>query len=145
MKMSRNFNRAAVVFALFSLLSLIILAAHIAMVTNPTSGQDTRSRQLTRIDLNTEIESVEGDQIYTALANIEGVRTVKIIQEKGIILVEFDPTVLSSLDVKEIIARQSTMEPAVFTLPQQSLSSGCPVRFDNGFWKRVMNLFARNQ
>lgn len=121
-----------------------VLVIHIAMVTKG-KNDDTRNRQMARIDFKQEIDSLEIRKIKSAILSMEGVDAAYFNDLDNILVYSYNPEVQHSDLVYYELMKKGNYEAERYRVNEEQLANGCPVidksSFSYQFASVVQNIF----
>lgn len=117
----------SVIFLLF-----IVLVIHIAMAKPIVVDNETI--QISRIDFKETIDSIKAKEIHRNLKSIEGVKNIKIVPEKGVVVYFHDNRIVNSTQVfdKLIFLGNYAAQPFVIS-KELAEKKACPVMNTDSF------------
>lgn len=114
------------------LLLFLLLIIHIAMAKPVVV--DNATIQISRIDFNEPIDSMKAKEIHRNLKSIDGVKNIKIVPEKGVVVYFHDNRIINSAQVFDrlIFIGNYAAEPFVISKELAS-KTACPVMNTDSF------------
>jgi copper chaperone CopZ len=132
MKINRKVKMLLGTFFGIVLFLFIVLVVHIATV-EPVEI-DNATLQISRIDFETPLDSVETKEVHRNLKSINGVKNIKIFSEKGIVVYFHDNRVVNAERVFNQLSSLGNYKAQPFTVSQEIASKKvCPAMNTNSF------------
>lgn len=97
MKINRTVK--LVIGSIFSIVLLLIVVLVVHIATAKPVEVDNATMQISRIDFNEPIDSLKSKEIHRNLKSIDGVKNIKIVPEKGIVVYFHDNRIVNSEQV----------------------------------------------
>ncbi len=104
----------------------IVLIIHIAMVTDHKNN-DSRARQLSRIDFKQKIDAKEANNIRAFVAKMPGVESTYFNVENGILIYTYQVEKQNSQNVYEQLMSSGKYKAERYVVSKEEAQSGCPV------------------
>lgn len=116
-----------IVFLLF-----VILVVHIA--TAKPVEVDNATIQISRIDFNEPLDSLKSKEIHRNLKSINGVKNIKIVPEKGVVVYFHDNRIVNSEQVFTQLSAKGNYHAERFVISDElAAKKVCPVMNTNSF------------
>lgn len=117
--------------ALFIIL-LVVLVIHIA--TAKPVVIDNQTLQISRIDFNEPMDTIQAQAIHRQLKSIPGVKNPKVVPDKGVAVYFHDNTITNAKEVYEALMAMGNYKASPFVVPETlAHKSVCPVGNTNSF------------
>ncbi len=114
------------------LLLVIVLMVHIAMAKPVVV--DNANLQISRIDFNEPLDASKAKEIHRNLKSIEGVKNIKIVAEKGVVVYFHDNRTINSSEVFDKLIYLGNYAAKPFVLSKTLASKKvCPVMNTDSF------------
>jgi copper chaperone CopZ len=114
------------------LLLFIILVFHIA--TAKPIEVDNATMQISRIDFKEPIDSLTSKEIQRNLKSIDGVKNIKIVPEKGVVVYFHDNRIVNSNQVFTQLSARGNYQAERFMISDELASKKvCPVMNTDSF------------
>jgi copper chaperone CopZ len=114
------------------LLLFIILVFHIA--TAKPIEVDNATMQISRIDFKEPIDSLTSKEIQRNLKSIDGVKNIKIVPEKGVVVYFHDNRIVNSNQVFTQLSAKGNYQAERFMISDELASKKvCPVMNTDSF------------
>lgn len=97
MKINRTVK--LVVGSIFSIVLLLVVVLVVHIATAKPVEVDNATMQISRIDFNEPLDSLKSKEIHRNLKSIDGVKNIKIVPEKGIVVYFHDNRIVNSEQV----------------------------------------------
>lgn len=126
------------------LILFVILVVHIA--TAKSFELDNNTLQISRMDFNKPLDSLERKQILSDLKSIPGVKKEHLNMETGVLVYYHDNTIISAKEVWEQMVAKRNYSVAQYVVSAEAASKQvCPVgnsdSFSYKFSRGVQRLF----
>ncbi|MDN3707689.1 hypothetical protein QW060_11200 [Myroides ceti] len=126
------------------LILFVILVVHIA--TAKSVELDNNTLQISRMDFNKPLDSLERKQILSDLKSIPGVKKEHLNMETGVLVYYHDNTIISAKEVWEQMVAKRNYSVAQYVVSAEAASKQvCPVgnsdSFSYKFSRGVQRLF----
>lgn len=126
------------------LILFVILVVHIA--TAKPVELDNNTLQISRMDFNKQLDSLERKQILSDLKSIPGVKKQHLNMETGVLVYYHDNTIVSAKEVWEQMVAKRNYSVAQYVVSAEAASKQvCPVgnsdSFSYKFSRGVQRLF----
>ncbi|MDN3710132.1 hypothetical protein QW060_24965 [Myroides ceti] len=126
------------------LILFVILVVHIA--TAKSVELDNNTLQISRMDFNKPLDSLERKQILSDLKSIPGVKKEHLNMENGVLVYYHDNTIISAKEVWEQMVAKRNYSVAQYVVSAEAASKQvCPVgnsdSFSYKFSRGVQRLF----
>lgn len=116
-----------IVFLLF-----VVLVVHIA--TAKPIEVDNATLQISRIDFNEPLDSLKAKEIHRNLKSINGVKNIKIVAEKGVVVYFHDNRIVNSEQVFTQLSSKGNYQAERFIISDEIASKKvCPVMNTDSF------------
>jgi hypothetical protein len=131
--------------AAIAILMISTLAIHIYMVTKPNAEYHT-NWQLSRIDFEAPIDSVQAHVAISSIKRIEGVQRAILNAEAGTLVFAFDPQQYSSEKIYTHFQKMGFANTSLFIPTEDQLATSCPIMDKTSISYRIgvffQNLFS---
>ncbi|MBC8883585.1 hypothetical protein H9X57_10005 [Flavobacterium piscinae] len=130
---------AGIVFLLF-----LVLVVHIA--TAKPVEVDNATIQISRIDFKEPFDSLKSKEIHRNLKSINGVKNIKIVPEKGVVVYFHDNRIANSEQVFAQLSAKGNYQAKRFVISDELASKKvCPAMNTNSFSykfsRRIQRIF----
>ncbi|AFL84776.1 hypothetical protein Belba_2210 [Belliella baltica DSM 15883] len=109
---------------LFSAL-VVTLAVHIYLVTQP-KGNEGPNLAMSRIDFDSQLDSLEAVKIKTYTSLMDGVRDVRVNLASGHLVCLYDRNKQAPQDIVESISKDFLVQASLFQPSDEMLAQSCP-------------------
>lgn len=109
---------------LFSAL-VVTLAVHIYLVTQPKAN-DGPNLAMSRIDFDSQLDSLQAAKIKTYTSLIEGVRDVRLNSSASHMVCLYDRNKKAPQDIVESISKDFYVQANLFQPSEEMLAQSCP-------------------
>ncbi len=117
-----------------SVISLLFIVLVVHVATAKPVVVDNANLQISRIDFNEPIDSLKAKEIHRNLKSIEGVKNIKIVPEKGVVVYFHDNRLINSTEVFEKLIFLGNYAAQPFVLSKELASKKvCPVMNTDSF------------
>lgn len=118
---------AGIIFLLFA-----VLVVHIA--TAKPVEIDNATLQISRIDFKEPLDSLKSKEVHQNLKSINGVKNIKIIPEKGVVVYFHDNRIVNAEQVFTQFTAKGNYQAERFVISEESASKKvCPAMNTNSF------------
>jgi len=118
---------AGIVFLLF-----LVLVVHIA--TAKPVELDNATMQISRIDFNEPLDSLKSKEIHRNLKTIDGVKNIKIVPEKGVVVYFHDNRIVNSDQVFTQLSSKGNYKAERFVISDElAAKKVCPAMNTDSF------------
>lgn len=132
MKINRKAKIFLVSFAGIIFLLFLVLVVHIA--TAKPVEVDNATLQISRIDFKEPLDSLKSKEIHKNLKSIKGVKNIRIINDKGIVVYFHDNRIVNSEQVFDQLSAKGNYTANRFEISKEMANKKvCPAMNTNSF------------
>jgi len=132
MKINRTIK--VVIGSIFSIVLLLIAVLVVHIATAKPVEVDNATMQISRIDFKEPLDSLKSKEIHRNLKSIDGVKNIKIVPEKGVVVYFHDNRIANSEQVFTQLSAQGNYQAERFVISDDLASKKvCPAMNTDSF------------
>lgn len=132
MKINRTVK--LVLGSIFSIVLLLVVVLVVHIATAKPVEVDNATMQISRIDFNEPLDSLKSKEIHRNLKSIDGVKNIKIVPEKGIVVYFHDNRIVNSEQVfTQLSAKGNYQAERLVVSDETAAKRVCPAMNTDSF------------
>jgi copper chaperone CopZ len=132
MKINRTIK--VVIGSIFSIVLLLIVVLVVHIATAKPVEVDNATMQISRIDFKEPLDSLKSKEIHRNLKSIDGVKNIKIVPEKGVVVYFHDNRIANSEQVFTQLSAKGNYQAERFVISDDLASKKvCPAMNTDSF------------
>jgi len=129
-------NRKVKIFlgSIFGIIFLLFVVLVVHIATAKPVEVDNATIQISRIDFNEPLDSLKSKEIHRNLKSIDGVKNIKIVPEKGVVVYFHDNRIANSEQVFAQLSAKGNYQAERFVISDElAAKKVCPVMNTDSF------------
>lgn len=132
MKVNRTVK--LVIGSIFSIILLLVVVLVVHIATAKPVELDNATMQISRIDFNEPLDSLKSKEIHRNLKSIDGVKNIKIVPEKGVVVYFHDNRIVNSDQVFKQLSSKGNYKAERFVISDElAAKKVCPAMNTDSF------------
>ncbi|RAR49607.1 hypothetical protein [Flavobacterium lacus] len=132
MKINRTIK--VIIGSIFSIVLLLIVVLVVHIATAKPVEVDNATMQISRIDFKEPLDSLKSKEIHRNLKSIDGVKNIKIVPEKGVVVYFHDNRIVNSEQVFTQLSATGNYQAECFVISDDLASKKvCPAMNTDSF------------